>query len=165
MIPKNITENMYARAKAISDAQGSLKGSIRFGRGNVYGYLGEEAFHSHFPSAIKENTFDYDFVFENGISVDVKSKMCATPPKDFYEGSVTYAKVTQKCDIYFFCRIDKDTRRAWLCGWEYSKDYLKNAYVKKKGDKDPSNGNVCKRTCWNMLYSDMRDVNSLNDII
>lgn len=163
MIEIPITEEMYATAERYAKELGALRGSIMRGGSNIYGFLGEEIFQHLFPDAVRDNEASHDFTW-NGLRIDVKSKRCATKPKLNYEASVVKSKNPQDTDIYFFCRIHTDTRLGWAMGWMPSKAYLRNAYVKKKGDKDPSNGNICKRTCWNMYYHDMLTVPSMQQI-
>jgi hypothetical protein len=158
MIEIKITNEMYRSAKAISDAQGVLKSSIRYGEGNIYGYLGEEIFQNLYDCQ-RVNTYDCDFLinrFDQDIRVDVKTKMTSYEPKPEYEGSVTKMPKQQDTHIYFFCRVHKDTRMGWAIGWEFSDVFFEKAYLKKKGDKDPSNGMICKRTCWNIYHHQLR---------
>jgi hypothetical protein len=157
-----ITQNMYNSAEGMANEQGVLKGSIRFGAGNIYGFLGEELFHKCYPEAIRENTMDYDFIYHN-LHIDVKTKMTTVKPLMEYEGSVTKMPKHQACDIYFFCRVHKDTRKGWVIGWEYTDRFFEKAYLKNKGDKDPSNGNVCKRACWNIFYRDLKPLIELEE--
>jgi hypothetical protein len=164
---------MYDSAQKAADEIGPMKGSIRKGRGTIYGMLGEEIFQKLCPEAKRvslirdENDqlkFDYDFEL-GGLRIDVKSKMTGYVPKPEYEGSVTKMPKQQDCDIYFFCRIHKDTRYGWVCGWQFASKYMRDAYLKKKGDKDSTNGNVCKRTCWNMFYKDMYPLGTFEKVM
>lgn len=155
-----VSQAMYDSAEKLAKAQGVLKGSIRRGAGNIYGYLGEELFLKQYPNSERVNTMDYDFIL-NGLKIDVKTKMTTVEPLPEYEGSVTKMSKKQACDIYFFCRVHKDTRKGWVIGWEYAEKFFKKAYLKKKGDKDKSNGNVCKRTCWNIFYYDLKPLTAL----
>jgi hypothetical protein len=173
MISIPITNEMYSRALKISEAQGALKGSIRGGRGNIYGYLGEEIFHKLYPDAKRINGYDHDFElrrFSNlaepvDVKVDVKTKMTGYVPKPEYEASVTKMPKQQDTHIYYFCRVHKDTRKGWAIGWEYSDCFFKRAYLKEKGDKDPSNGMVCKRTCWNIFHNQLRDPRTILNLM
>jgi hypothetical protein len=163
MLEISITDEMYAVAKTLADAQGALKGSIRFGQGNIYGYLGEAIFEKLYDCH-RVNDYDHDFVissFDREIRVDVKTKMTTVEPKPEYEASVTKMPKQQDTDIYFFCRVHKDTRKGWAIGWEFSDTFFKTAYLKNKGDKDPSNGMICKRTCWNIFHNQLRSPESL----
>jgi hypothetical protein len=153
-----ITQAMYDRAHILAEAQGRLKGSIRFGAGNIYGYLGEEIFCKAFECQ-RVNDYEHDFVinrFDKDIRIDVKTKMTTVEPKPEYEASVTKMPKQQDTDIYFFCRVHKDTRKGWLIGWEWSDIFFLTAYLKNKGDKDTSNSNICKRTCWNIFHHQLQ---------
>lgn len=155
-----ITQEMYDRAAEKAKALGVLKGSIRRGAGNIYGFLGEEIFLKLYPHAVRVNEESHDFELE-GLRVDVKTKMCSSQPLMHYEASVTYAKTPQDCDIYFFVRVHKDTRIGWALGWQLASNYIRSAALKKKGEVDPANGMVCHKTCWNLPYSDMFPPDSL----
>jgi hypothetical protein len=163
MLQVPITNNMYMQAKELADAQGALKGSIRFGQGNIYGYLGEEIFQTLYDCQ-RVNDFEHDFVinrYDQDIKVDVKTKMTTVEPKPEYEASVTKMPHQQKTHIYFFCRVHKDTRKGWAIGWEFSDVFFKTCYLKEKGDKDASNGMICKRTCWNIFHHQLRSPEEL----
>ncbi len=167
MLVMPITTKMYQSAKAIADAQGVLKGSIRYGAGNIYGYLGEEIFQKLYD-AQRVNDYEHDFVinrFDQDIRVDVKTKSTSYKPLPEYEASVTKMPRQQNTHIYFFMRVHKDTRKGWALGWEFSDIFFKKAYLKEKGDKDPSNGMVCKRTCWNIFHHQLRSPESLCALI
>ena len=162
-----ITQAMYDRAHTLAEQQGRLKGSIRFGAGNIYGYLGEELFMAAYDCK-RVNDFEHDFVinrFGNDIRVDVKTKMTTVEPKPEYEASVTKMPHQQLTNMYFFCRVHKDTRKGWLIGWQWSDVFFKEAYLKTKGDKDTSNGNICKRTCWNIYHHQLRSPWALCSLI
>ena len=169
MLTVNINREMYDNAKALAEAQGVLKGSIEYGKGNIYGYLGEEIFQKLYPDALRVNSFDHDFELIRfpqlddpvTITVDVKTKMTSYVPQPHYEASVTAMPRQQDTHIYFFCRVHKDTRQGWAIGWEFSDVFFSTSYLKKEGDVDPSNGMVCKRTCWNIYHSQLRKPESL----
>jgi len=167
MLTVPITTAMYTEAKELADAQGALKGSIRFGQGNIYGYLGEAIFQKLFDCQ-RVNDYEHDFVinrYDQDIKVDVKTKMTSYKPLPEYEASVTKMPKQQKTHIYFFCRVHKDTRKGWAIGWEFSDVFFKTCYLKEKGDKDPSNGMICKRTCWNIYHNQLRSPASLCEYI
>ena len=156
----NISTEMYNSATAYAAELGMLRGSIRFGKGNLTGFLGEEALLMLIPESKRINNYDYDFEL-NGKYIEVKSKQCSTEPLLHYDGSVVYTENPQNADVYVFFRIHKDTRIGWFCGWRSCKSFIKESMLLKSGDKDPANGYVCKRSCWNMPYKDMRDLDSL----
>jgi hypothetical protein len=154
---------MYTEAHDLAESQGALKGSIRFGQGNIYGYLGEAIFQTLYD-CFRVNDYEHDFVInknDQDIKVDVKTKMTTVEPKPEYEASVTKMPKQQETHIYFFCRVHKDTRKGWAIGWEFSDVFFKTAYLKEKGDKDPSNGMICSRTCWNIFHHQLRSPESL----
>jgi len=167
MLTVPITTAMYTEAKELADAQGALKGSIRFGQGNIYGYLGEAIFQKLFDCQ-RVNDYEHDFVinrYDQDIKVDVKTKMTSYKPLPEYEASVTKMPKQQKTHIYFFCRVHKDTRKGWAIGWEFSDVFFKTCNLFKKGDKDSSNGMICKRTCWNIFHHQLRSPESLCEYI
>ena len=147
-----ITEDMLLRAKRKSDEMGSLNNSITKGGGNLAGFVGEEIAQFVLGGSIV-NTYDYDIVLDNGITVDVKTKRTTVEPKDNYECSVAAFNVKQKCDYYAFTRVLDNMSHGWLLGVYPKELYFKEAKLLKKGDRDPSNNFTVKANCYNMVIA------------
>ena len=139
-------------AQRRADEIGKLKNSIEKGGGNIYGCLGEVVF-AELMGIELNNTFDYDLII-GGLSVDVKSKHCTTPPRMEYECSVADFNTKQKCDYYVFVRVMKDLSKCWVLGKIKKEDYYKDAVFRKKGTIDPNSspGKPFPFTadCWNL---------------
>ena len=103
-----INSKMRDTASEQSKEMGVLKHSIAKGKGNMYGFLGEALFKKYaspFYKVETHNTYDYDFVLDDKIRVDVKTKSTSTTPKGQYDCSVAAYNTKQKCDAYIFCRV------------------------------------------------------------
>ena len=133
---------------------GSLKGSIKKGGGNVYGFVGEILAAQHLGAMI-ENTYDYDVMTASGLKYDVKTKSCTSEPKPEYACSVASYNTKQNCDFYLFTRVKQDLSYAWLLGYIAKEDFYKKAKFCKKGDRDPDSkqGWCFRADCFN-LYID-----------
>src|SRR4051812_47843839 len=103
MVEIQITEEQRAEAKRLADELGVLNKSITSGQGNLIGFLGEQIV-IDYTSALRTNTFDYDMT-KDGVTADVKSKKCSSPPLPDYECSVSAINTSQKTDYYIFVRI------------------------------------------------------------
>lgn len=147
-----ITEDMLLRAKRKSDEMGSLNNSITKGGGNLAGFVGEEIAQFVLGGSIV-NTYDYDIVLDNGITVDVKTKRTTVEPKVLYECSVAAYNIKQKCDYYAFTRVLDNMSYGWFLGVYPKELYFKEARLWKKGDRDPSNNFIVKADCYNMLIA------------
>ena len=108
------------------------------------------------------NTYDYDLIY-HGAKIDVKTKECTSPPKDFYECSVAAYNTKQKCNAYVFTRICQDT--CWILGWMPKQSYFEKATFLKKGQIDPSNNFVVRADCYNLPIIRLKDIDHLISIL
>lgn len=154
MIQINISLEMLDRARTKASSLGSLRNSITNGDGNLIGFLGEEIAHSVLGGYIN-NSYDYDIVLDDGMTVDVKTKKTSVPPKDHYECSVAAFNTKQQCDMYCFVRVKSDLSCGWFLGTYNKEAYYKDAVLLKKGDVDLSNNFIVKANCYNMKISDL----------
>ncbi len=162
MIEVEIKPEMLKSACAKAFDMGEINNSITKGEGNIAGFLGEELV-KHALDCTIENTKDYDLICQ-GLTYDVKTKRCKSPPKPFYECSIAAYNTKQRCDRYIFVRIQfhNDTPvKAWILGWMDKKEYFKKAHKLKKGDIDDSNGFVVKADCYNLPIEDLNEIHSL----
>lgn len=143
-----------------SKSMGELKDSIRNGKGNLIGFIGEYCVSSILKDSVISNTYDYDLIHNNE-TYDIKSKQTSVIPSMDYECSVADYNTRQKCDYYIFTRVlwKKENIRpdcVYVMGY-YQKDrYFKDARFLKKGDIDGSNGFVVRADCWNLKYSELK---------
>lgn len=155
MIELEISPDILLKAKLKADELGSLKKSFLNGKGNLTGFLGE-ALAQSFIGGREENTFEYDIISPSGHTIDVKSKKTAVKPLPHYECSIP-AYSHQKCDFYFFVRIEKNTSVGWILGYKESSEYFKEATFLKKGTVDPSNNFVLQIDSYNLPISNLQN--------
>jgi len=155
-----IKEEQIKRAKKLYPFN-ELKGSITKGRSNIYGALGEiiiydlskkKGFNVNFKS-----NYDYDLIIE-GYKVDVKTKRTTVIPKPEYLCSISSFNTKQKCDIYFFLRINENLNYCYLLGYKRKKDFFNEAIFNKKGSLDV-NGWIFKDDCYNLKIQMLKEFN------
>lgn len=157
MIEVEVTKEMVDLAKKKADDLGELKNSITRGEGNVAGFLGELAVQKLCGGEIK-GTRDYDILFPDGVTADVKTKRCGSEPEPHFECSIAGLNTTQKCDKYIFVRVLKDYSRAWVMGELTKEEYFSKATFIEQGQYDPRNRWRCKTDCYNVPCSELRPV-------
>ena len=149
-----MNSKIIERAKKLYDF-GELNGSITKGKSNIYGAIGEIVVFDYFREkgldVEFESTYDYDMVIQD-YKIDVKTKKTTVSPKDYYLCSVSAFNTTQKCDFYFFVRVDQNLEVCYLLGYKRKDRFLKEASFKRKGDLD-INGWKFKDDCYNIEIS------------
>ena len=100
MIKIDITDSMRKTAHTKSKEMGVLYKSITRGKGNVFGFLGEEIVRKVLGGE-DHNTRDYDLLVNNK-KIDVKTKKTSVTPKSNYECSVADVTRKQDCDYFAF---------------------------------------------------------------
>lgn len=103
----------------------------------MVGFLGEVAFQNVFGGKyVGDRSFTHDFEFGD-VTVDVKAKVCSSPPLPHYSASVfANRKKDLAADIYFFTRVRKDWARVWFVGWTTANALQKKKHFRKKGEAD-----------------------------
>ena len=159
MIEVKVTDYMRVKARSMAKDLGKLKNSITKGEGNVAGFVGE-LIALDYLGGVKANTYDFDIV-SGGKTYDVKTKRCTSPPKPHYDCSVAAFNTKQRCDIYFFVRVQFEGDRpvkAWVLGQKDKAEYFKQARKLKKGEVDPSNNFKVKADCYNLSINKLERV-------
>jgi|AntRauTorcE11897_2_1112592.scaffolds.fasta_scaffold00046_90 hypothetical protein len=133
MIEIPLNDDMRALATIKAKELGKLNNSIRKGKGNKVGFLGEIAV-AYLFSGYLHNTYDYD-VLAFDCRMEVKTKETTVVPSLDYEGSVASCNLKQDCDIYVFTRVMKDLETCWICGMIKNDDFLTKARKLTKGQK------------------------------
>ena len=165
----DITQDMMQRAQHKAAQLGQLKNSIRSGKGNLVGFLGEEIVLAAKADAVSCNeksgkvAYNHDIIFEDsGITVEVKSKDRTVFPSPNYEASVADFNTRQETDCYVFTSIyrpDKNNpllyTKGHILGFISKSDYYSKCKFWKKGDIDPSNGWVVSADCYNLPYFEL----------
>jgi hypothetical protein len=157
MIEIQITPEMVQKAKVKAAQMGTLNNSIRQGDGNLVGFIGEQIA-QQVLGANEQNSYDYDLVLPNGMTVDVKTKQTTVKPRPDYDCSVAAFNTKQKCDYYAFVRVKNDLTTGWYLGSYKKPEYFQNAIALKKGEIDPSNNFTVKADCYNMKISDLQQI-------
>lgn len=125
---------------------------------SIVGALGEVAFEHVFQDVIRDNCYDYDFIYE-GMKVDIKTKLCNYLPKVEYELSILkYLKNIQKCDLYVFTRVNSELNKVELLGCISKYRYFKDSIFHKKGEIDTSNNYTFKKDCYNLKLSQLSPI-------
>lgn len=156
-IEVQITDEMTQRATAKAQEMGELRNSIRRGRGNLAGFLGEEIVLDAFGGSVSNNTFQHDIEFD-GTTFEVKTKDRTVMPSLSYEASVANYNPNQRADFYVFTsllRNKADNRyvKGYVLGIISKADYFQRANFLRVGDIDPSNGWVVSADCYNVSYA------------
>lgn len=86
------------------------------------------------------NTKDYDFVTSKNIKIDLKTKPKSdSPPKpEWYASVPLYQLNNQKCDYYFFNRINRDKTLIWIVGYISKVRFERESTLFRKGEVDPT---------------------------
>ena len=155
-----ISDAIYAKAEAKAAEMGTLNNSIRGGKGNLVGFIGEEVANIGLRMLgykIEENnTFQHDMLLDR-VSFEVKTKDRTVAPLLHYEASVANYNTQQSADCYVFVSVtrDKKTNRyieGFVIGLMPKDEYIRRARFLKKGTVDPSNGWVVSADCHNLPY-------------
>lgn len=170
MIEIKVTKEMALSAYNKSLEMGELKNSIRQGKGNFPGFLGEEAVKSYLNLTLgtNTNTYDYDFLYKDK-RCEIKSKATKAVPNPNYEASIAAYNTTQKCDYYIFTRVYYIPtciipRIVYIMGYIPKQEYFEKAKFLKKGQLDGDNGYVVKADCFNLSYANLHSIEDLLSI-
>ena len=146
-----ISKKQIERAKELYPFK-ELRGSITKGKSNIYGALGEiiiyDIYKKNGLDVDFKSTYDYDLIIE-GYKVDVKTKRTTVVPKANYLCSISSFNIRQKCDFYFFLRINENLKQCYLLGYKKKIDFFSEAKFNKKGSLDV-NGWAFKDDCYNI---------------
>lgn len=98
------------------------------------GNIGEELFEYYFRPNIKQDCFDYDFIW-NGEKIDIKTHSGNFTPNITYNVNImSYTIDKQNCDSYCFIRVHEFHKKAWFLGYIKKKDFIINSVLHKKGE-------------------------------
>jgi len=138
-----------------------LNGSITKGQSNIYGALGEviifDIYKEKGYNVDFNSTYDYDLIIE-GYKIDVKTKRTKVNPMPNYLCSVSAFNIRQKCDYYFFLRINENMKYCYLLGYKRKTDFFNQAIFNKKGSLDV-NGWSFKDDCYNLKIDMLNEFN------
>jgi len=155
MIEIKITQQMIDYASDQAQEMGEINNSIRHGKGNLVGFLGELVAQKVLGGML-DNTYDHDLLMDDFITtVDVKTKETTVAPKPYYDCSVADYNTRQQCDYYCFVRVKKDLSVGWYLGVYRKSDYIKDARFLKAGEIDTDNNYTVKADCYNLAISNL----------
>lgn len=164
MIQVSISDEMISRASSHSAEMGTLRNSFTRGEGNVIGFMGEEIVLNSLEDSRKEESYDFDVIFE-GKRFEVKTKRTTVEPKPHYMCSVSTFNARQKADYYLFCRVlhkgGSFGKFGWVLGYIPVDEFKKAAIFMRKGDLDRDNGYIVKSNCFSVPISDLYPVEGL----
>jgi len=166
------TDEMISKALKRAVQMGAIKKSITKGRGNLAGFMGEEAFCEYTGASIvmDKNMFDYDVVLGND-RIEIKTKRRTVKPKPNYDVSVADTSTHQRPDEYVFISMEfeeviainnkqkvyNELKNIWLLGSKDAKEYFKHATKWDKGRVDRSNNFTTLVDMWNLPISRLDD--------
>jgi hypothetical protein len=156
MIEVVITGDMLVNARDKAAEMGRLNNSITRGQGNIAGFLGE-AVAQQVMGGVLVNTYDYDLILCNGLTVDVKTKQTSVKPLETYECSIAALNTKQECDYYAFVRVKNDFSVGWFLGVYEKQQYMLDAKYLTKGTIDLDNGYVVKSDCYNLPIHQLKE--------
>jgi hypothetical protein len=156
MIKIIVTPEMLVEARDKAVAMGRLHNSIISGAGNIAGFIGEAIAQQVMGGELK-NTYDYDLVLPDGVTVDVKTKQTSVEPLSEYDCSIAAFNTKQDCQYYCFVRVKNDFSVGWYLGVYNKQQYMQDAVFMEKGTIDPSNGYVVKSDCYNLKISKLKE--------
>lgn len=107
--------------------------------------------------------------------MDVKTKDRTVPPKNGYDCSIPlYNHDFQKPNFYIFISLERDPKddskgierykTAYILGGIDQEGLDSLGWVWKLGEKDPSNGTVCKMSCINIKMGDLIPSREMLDV-
>ena len=156
MIEIIITGDMLVTARDKAAEMGRLRNSIISGAGNLAGFIGE-AVAQQVMGGVLANTYDYDLILCNGLTVDVKTKQTSVKPLETYECSIAALNTKQDCDYYAFVRVKNDFSVGWFLGVYEKQQYMLDSKYLTKGIIDPDNGYVVKSDCYNLPIHQLKE--------
>ena len=160
MIEVKITKEQVKRAEELYEFD-VLNNSIMRGKSNIYGALGEILVADHYSNmgltVDCTATRDYDLIIE-GKKIDVKTKRTTVVPRGEYNCSIAAYNTKQRCDLYFFARVNEEKTIGYLLGLMPKKRFFATAIFNKKGEVDPSGNGKWKFTadCYNLEISKLK---------
>jgi len=154
-----ITPEMHETARVKALDLGVLRNSIRKGKGNLVGFLGEEIVLKAFGDAESANTYQHD-IRMMGTTFEVKSKDRTVDPRIDFDASVANYNTSQRADYYVFCSIFRNKitdayTHGHVIGMIPKQEYKTRARFYRKGDIDPSNNWVVSADCYNVPYGEL----------
>lgn len=151
MIEVPYTQEQRDRAATLYDFH-NIKNSITKGKSELWGALGEVIIIDLYDTKY-EGLPDYDCII-NGHKIDVKTKKTTVRPRPDYNCSIVGTSVHQKCDFYFFLRVNTNEPVAYLMGYMSRKEFLTKAEFNLRGEAETKIFDFTE-DCFNLPMSEM----------
>ena len=158
MIKCRYNNDLLHEAEARAGKLGSLNNSIKQGKGNLVGYIGELGFFELFGAIMedrKPELYNYDVLNIDLNKVEIKSKYNGTDSvKPDYEGSVANFNATQDYNHLAFMRVNTNTKTIWFCGYVSKEEFALKSHAVDQGHYDRSNDWTSSADCRSIYYRD-----------
>jgi hypothetical protein len=164
MIEVEVDNRMRQIARERAERLGKMRGSIRKGAGNLIGCIGCELVKKLYPFAVEvserhSNLLRIRIIDNRFFFVALKGKGTKVEPKPEYDCSVTAtAKEKQKCDFFFFTRVNYEYTKGWVLGFMPREEYFARARFLKAGEYDATNKYNAKADCYNLKISELYEL-------
>jgi hypothetical protein len=140
MIVVDINENQIEKAKTRLDIKRNEKTiSNDIEQANFIGSLGEIIVLDYFTELGHKvqdlSCKDFDLIIDSH-KVEIKTKKSRGIPQPSWLCLVAEKYMYQNPDFYFFCTINLQTKKGFICGYISKINFLKLSKFKKKGERD-----------------------------
>lgn len=148
-------EEARARAKAL----GALQRSIRRGRGNVIGYLGQIAARDSLGMR-EADLRSFDLIADDGRRIEVKTAACTARPQYHYACNVALTSFKhQRPDAFLFVRVlsraHQPITEAFLLGWISADRFEQISRRVKLAEQDHRNRWRASAACQQVLVNEL----------
>ena len=167
MVEVKIDRDTRLRAAEEARKMGVLNGSLRGGRGNIYGMLGETLAHAYLGGErVGAQRSTCDIVLPDGRTIDVKTGSGKSKPLPHYAARVYGSEaqrenIGSKCDGYFFVRCHENKHLLWLLGWLPADEFVQKATFHPQGSVNPVDGRLCRSDEYVVPVSELRHPRTL----
>lgn len=127
--------------------------SYNGGRSVLDSMVSEKVVSDYFNKRI-EDKYDYDFITDQGVRIDLKtkSKSDKDPEPHWYCMIPEYQIDKQNCDYYIFNRINRELSIVWILGYISKKEFIDKSIYVKKGEILPDKEGSRDWECWTSGY-------------
>lgn len=163
----DITSEIYSRAKSRADNIGELRNSIRKGKGNLVGCIGEDVIKRYLDGSYArgKSKFNHDMLIEDH-KIEIKSKERKHAPKLDWEASIAKSSSHQEPDFYIFTSAEKSDdkyTKLWILGYISREEFYEKARLIKAKNIDKSNWFRCKRDMYNIYHHELYPISGFLD--
>lgn len=164
MKPLYVPDDLVTMAGELGDRLGPLNNSIRNGKGNLAGYMGQLVA-SEALGWEHVDEFHYDLITPGGLKIDVKTKERTVFANDGFLASVSDHNIGQECWGYLFVNVYKNFMGLWvaqLMGTIERDEFYRRAFFAREGEPDPTDYGPhpfrFRADCYNLAYGELDSV-------